>query len=138
MRFVPVLIASVLLAGVAQAQVVSPLGGSTNNPQTPPPATAPSAAPPSTSAPAPASSARPHRGRRTLAERFDAANTTHDGKLTLAQARAGHMNAVARDFAQIDKDKKGYVTMDDIRSFQKERREARRAARSGSGQQTPQ
>jgi len=44
------------------------------------------------------------------------------------------MNAVARDFDKIDKDKHGYVTIDDIRAFQKERREARRAARQGQTQ----
>jgi hypothetical protein len=129
MRLAQLLLASVLIAGAAHAQVVSPLGGSTNNPQGPA-QPGPAASAPAASATAPsATTARPHRGRRTLAERFDAANTTHDGKLTLAQARAGHMNAVARDFAQIDKEKHGYVTMDDIRGFQKERREARRAAR---------
>ena len=126
MRLFTILFASALLAGAAQAQVVSPLGGSTNNPQGP---QGPAAVSPPPAAAAPAPSSTPRRGRRTLAERFDAANTTHDGKLTLAQARAGHMNAVARDFAQIDKEKKGYVSIDDIRSFQKERREARRAAR---------
>jgi hypothetical protein len=129
MRLATILLASALIAGAAQAQVISPMGGSTNNPQAPTPPAASTSSGPATPA------ARPHRGRRTLAERFDAANTTHDGKLTLAQARAGHMNAVARDFAQIDKEKHGYVTIDDIRSFQKARREARRAAR---GQPQPQ
>ena len=40
---------------------------------------------------------RPHR---TVAERFDAANTALDGHLTMAQARAGHTNAVVRDSAR--------------------------------------
>jgi hypothetical protein len=125
MRFFAVLFASLVLSGAVQAQAISPLGGSTNNPQG-------AQGPAAVSPPAASSSASgtPRRGRRSLAEQFDAANTTHDGKLTLAQARAGHMNAVARDFAQIDKDKHGYVTMDEIRTFQKERRDARRAART--------
>src|SRR4051812_48239926 len=127
MRLATFLLASVLMAGAAQAQVVSPLGGSTNNPQGPTPP-APAASTPSDSGAA--ATPRAHRGRRTLAERFDAANTTHDGKLTLSQARAGRLNAVARDFAQIDKDKRGYVTIDEIRAFQKDRRDARRAART--------
>src|SRR5436305_11591397 len=109
MRSAAVLLASLLLTGAVQGQVVSPLGGSTNNPQGP--GGPPAVTPPAASTPAPA--ATTHRStRRTLAERFDAANTTHDGKLTLAQARAGRLNAVARDFAQIHKEKKGYVTMD--------------------------
>jgi len=130
MRLIPLLVGAALLVDVAQAQVAPPSGGAAGSP--PLTATAPAASP-EPSAPA-ARASRPHRGRRTLAERFDAANTTHDGKLTLAQARAGHMNAVARDFDKIDKDKRGYVGIDDIRAFQKERREARRAARQGQSQ----
>ena len=143
MRLATILLASVLIGGAAQAQVVSPLGGSTNTPQGPAPA-APAAPSPSAASPSASSSsgpavssqsapatprARTQRGRRSLTERFEAANTTHDGKLTLAQAKDAHMNAVARDFAQIDKERHGYVTLDDIRAFQKARREARRAAR---------
>jgi hypothetical protein len=125
MRSSAILLAFLLVSGAAQAQAISPLGGSTGNPPGPPPAAV--ATPPATSTPTRA--AKPDHARRSLADRFDAANTTHDGKLTLSQARAGHMNAVARDFAQIDKEKRGYVTMDDIRAFQKERRDAKRAAR---------
>ena len=68
----------------------------------------------------------PHRFR----ERFDAANTTHDGRLTLAQAEAGRMRMVARNFDAIDSDHKGYVTLGDVRTFNR----ARRAAGAG---QTP-
>jgi len=152
-------IALLLGAGVAQAQVVSPLGGSTNNPQGPQPAapattptrpivprpsvtapvapapTAPTTAAPSSNAPA-AATTTPSRTRRTLAERFDAANTTHDGKLTLEQARAGRLRAVARDFDKIDKDKRGYVSLDQIKSFQTEQRAARRTARAQKPAQT--
>ena len=62
-------------------------------------------------------------------ERFAAANTTHDGKLTRAQASAGHLRAVARDYDQIDRSKKGYVTLDEIKAHQTEQRAARKAAR---------
>ncbi|HYZ62866.1 MAG TPA: hypothetical protein VE650_10470 [Acetobacteraceae bacterium] len=117
MRIYTVLFTSMLLAGAVQAQV-PPAGGSAGD------------QPPAASAPAATTPAAPHHARRTLAQRFEAANTTHDGKLTLAQARAGHMNAVARDFAQIDKDKHGYVTLEEVQTFQKERRAARRAART--------
>lgn len=138
MRTRTILAAAFLLgAGVAQAQI-SPLGGSSPNrsgspaPAATPAPAAPAAAPDAGPAAAPA--ARAHRAHRTLAERFSAANTTHDGKLTLDQARAGHMVAVARDFDKIDKDKDGTVTMDEIKSFQADRRAARRAARAPAQQ----
>lgn len=133
-------------ATIAQAQVVSPLGGSTSNPQSPPPATrtprtaapmtAPAAAPaapaPSATTAAPSSdaSSSPRRSRRSLAERFAAANATHDGKLTLDQARTGRLRAVVRDWDQIDTGKRGYVTLDEIKAHQTSQREARRAARA--------
>ncbi|MGI4794991.1 MAG: hypothetical protein ACRYF2_20445 [Janthinobacterium lividum] len=138
MRIRHTLIALLLTTGLAQAQAVSPLGGSTNNAGSPPPALA-TPAPPTTAAPAattppatatatPAPAATTH-ARRTMDERFAAANTTHDGKLTLEQAKAGHLRAVARDFAMIDKSKRGYVTLDEIKAHQSEQRAARKAAR---------
>ena len=69
-----------------------------------------------------------HRAHRSLAERFAEANGTHDGHLTLAQARDAKMNEVVRDFGLIDKTKKGYVTVDEIKTFRHERRAARAAA----------
>ena len=130
MRVVPLLLASALLAGAAQAQSVSPLTGSSGAVPAQPSLQAPpagaTAAPPSAPPSAQNSTAAPatRRGRHSLAQRFDAANTTHDGKLTLSQARAGHMNAVARDFSKIDTAKKGYVTMDDIHAYNRARRAA--------------
>ena len=98
------------LAGYAQAQ--TPLTGITG---------------PQTSAP-PNLSAGPSRRRVSLQARFDAANTTHDGHLTLEQAQAG-MPAVARNFAAIDTQNKGYVTIDEVRGYNQARR-AERAAKS--------
>ncbi|APH54483.1 putative secreted protein [Granulibacter bethesdensis] len=92
-------------------------------------------APVATSAPvasAPSSSAteKPKdRRHRTLAQRFEDANTTHDGKLTPEQAQKG-MPFVARNFAKIDKTAKGYVTLDDIHAYQKERRAERKAKKA--------
>lgn len=57
----------------------------------------------------------------TAQQRFEQANTAHDGRLTLAQAKAGY-KSVARHFAAIDQDKKGYVTEDDIRAYNKAQR----------------
>lgn len=66
--------------------------------------------------------------RPRLRERFAAANTTHDGRLTLAQAQAGGMRGVARNFDAIDADRKGYVTVADIRAFRRARRAERQTA----------
>ncbi len=118
------------LTGTTGPAGSSPPGGST-----PPssaafaPATGPATAAPAATGQPPAAPARAHRRRATLQQRFDEANTTHDGHLTQEQARS-HMPAVARDFAAIDTGNKGYVTMDDIRAHAGARRAARRAARA--------
>jgi Ca2+-binding EF-hand superfamily protein len=46
-----------------------------------------------------------------IAARFQAADTNHDGKLTLEEAKAG-MPRVAAVFSQIDVENKGYVTLE--------------------------
>jgi hypothetical protein len=107
----------VMLAGAAQAQ--APLTGTTA------PAGSPTVGTPSGEVVAPPARTR----RRTLQERFDAANTTHDGHLTAEQARS-HMPAVARDWDQIDTAKVGYVTLDQIREHNRAAAAARRAARA--------
>ena len=130
-------LAATLAHAPAFAQAISPLGGSTNNAGTPPPALSTRRPPAATEAPAPTTPSTPTtpapttaaHPRRTLDERFAAANTTHDGKLTLEQAKAGRLRAVARDFAIIDKSKRGYVTLDEIKAHRAEQRAARKAAR---------
>jgi Spy/CpxP family protein refolding chaperone len=54
-------------------------------------------------------------------QRFTNANTTHDGHLTLDQAKAGYPS-IARHFDAIDKDKRGYITEANIRAFHKTQR----------------
>ncbi len=120
MRFTTVAAMLVLLTGAAQAQ--APLTGTTA------PAGSPSVGTPSGETVAPPATA-PRARRRTLEERFDAANTTHDGHLTAEQARS-HMPAVARDFDQIDTAHVGYVTLDQIRDHNRAAAAARRAARA--------
>jgi len=56
--------------------------------------------------------------RLTWEQHFQQANVTHDGHLTLEQARSGYP-VLARHFAAIDQDHKGYVTEDDIRAYNK-------------------
>jgi hypothetical protein len=65
--------------------------------------------------------AKPTHTRLTMPQRFEQANTTHDGHLTLDQAKTGY-KSVARHFATIDQDKKGYITEDDIRAYNKAQR----------------
>ena len=85
---------------------------------TPPPAqpgTYPSQPYPSAPPPRPGATANP-QGGGALAQRFDAANVTHDGRLTRDQAASG-MPMVARHFDEIDVDGKGYVTLSEVRTF---------------------
>lgn len=110
------LLAATTLPLAVQAQQLSPMTGTT--------ATAPVASPtPVTPAPA-----RARRTRMTMQQRFDAANTTKDGKLTLDQAQAANMTRVATNFTAIDTGKKGYVTVEDIRAYNRAQRMARKAA----------
>jgi hypothetical protein len=91
---------------------------------------APDAPPPPP--PGDAAAPPPAGHRAPLRERFEAANTTHDGKLTLDQARAAHLVGVVRHFSEIDADHKGYVTLQDVHTWMA----AQRAARGG-GQMPP-
>ncbi len=69
------------------------------------------------------------RPRMTTEQRFQAANTTRDGKLTREQAKQGY-KSIAKNFDAIDATGKGFVTLDDIRAWRKSVREARQAARA--------
>lgn len=51
-----------------------------------------------------------------MESRFNAADSNHDGKLTLAEAQAG-MPRVAQHFSEIDTAKKGYITYSQLRAF---------------------
>jgi hypothetical protein len=121
MRLVLPALAVALLAVPALAQTQAPAA-----------APAPAAAAPAATTPAPAAPmAAVHPHRMTLQQHFDQANTTHDGKLTLDQAKAG-LPMVAKHFAAIDKDKKGYVTVNDIHAYAQERRAQHQTHHTGS------
>ncbi len=64
---------------------------------------------------------KPTHTRLTMSQHFQQANVTHDGHLTLDQAKTGY-KSVARHFSMIDQDKKGYITEDDIRAYYKTQR----------------
>lgn len=67
--------------------------------------------PPPPSLPAPQEMAS-----RMIEQRFSQADTNHDGKLTLAEAKSG-MPLIVPVFEDIDASHKGYVTLDQIRAF---------------------
>ena len=69
----------------------------------------------------------------TGAQKFDAANVTHDGRLTRDQAQQAGYRAVFRNFDAIDRDHKGYVTKQDIREWHRAKRAAMQAARQQQG-----
>jgi hypothetical protein len=69
--------------------------------------------------------AQPHARAHRFIERFQSANTTGDGHLTLAQAQAGHMPRIVRNFDAIDVQHKGYVTLQDIRAYRQQMRAMR-------------
>jgi hypothetical protein len=129
MRFVTLTcligLAGLGLAGLGPALAQQAPTQQTPAQQTPPPLVAPA---PATSADAPAH-------RMTVRERFALANTTHDGKLTLDQAKSG-FPAMAHLFDAIDKDHKGYITMDDIKAYYDAKR-ARQAAQAAAAQGAP-
>lgn len=50
-----------------------------------------------------------------IATKFAAADKNHDGKLTLAEAKAG-MPRIAANFSYIDSQNKGYVTLSEIQA----------------------
>ncbi len=54
-------------------------------------------------------------------EKFYAANTTHDGHLTLAQAQAANLKMVVKNFPQIDTKNRGYVTFYDLQALHLDR-----------------
>jgi hypothetical protein len=109
MRFLIPLAALTLLAFQAQAQTAT----------TPAPADQGTSAP-AAAAPAPAAPTVTKKAHhQTLQQRFDAANTTHDGKLTKDQAAAANWTYIVKNFDKMDKDKKGYVTVSDIRNYAK-------------------
>ena len=60
-----------------------------------------------------------HRGfgMDEILVKFYAANTTHDGHLTMAQAKAAGLTVVADNFDAIDVKKRGYVTFYDIMAW---------------------
>ena len=77
-----------------------------------------------------------HQGRRSAEQHFADANTTHDGRLTLDQATAGY-KSVAKSFARIDINHRGYITMDDLKAWKAAKKAARQAAKRAADGTSP-
>jgi Ca2+-binding EF-hand superfamily protein len=63
----------------------------------------------------------PEQRQQRMVERFNAADTNHDGKLSLEEAKAG-LPMVARNFDQIDSAHTGSVTLEQMREYAKAHR----------------
>ncbi len=74
----------------------------------------------------------PASRQRAFVDRFNAANTTHDGHLTLQQAQAANLPMLVRHFDAIDTQHKGYITLQDLRAY----RQQERAAHQGGPRQS--
>ncbi len=59
---------------------------------------------------------------------FSAANSTHDGHLTKAQAEQSDWTRVVKHFDEIDADHKGWISVDQIHAFNKAHRKHRQDA----------
>ncbi len=71
---------------------------------------------------------QPHRHYANLAEHFIAANTSHDGRLTIEQASRAGWSRIVRHFAEIDTDHLGFVTAAQIHVYNVGQRHGRKAA----------
>jgi len=60
----------------------------------------------------------PEQREQRLADHFNAADTNHDGKLSLEEAKAG-MPMLARNFDQIDTEHTGGVTLEQLKAYMK-------------------
>ncbi|WP_239700720.1 EF-hand domain-containing protein [Massilia sp. 9096] len=58
----------------------------------------------------------PEQRAQRMAERFNAADTNHDGKLSLDEAKAG-MPMVARHFDEIDTGHAGAITLEQMNAY---------------------
>lgn len=70
--------------------------------------------------------------QQKLEQRFEQADTNHDGKLTLAEAQAG-MPRLAENFDRIDTAHRGYVTLDEIDQYLMQQARQRRAQQQNGG-----
>jgi hypothetical protein len=78
----------------------------------------------------------PHGGRKTWEQHFTQADLAHDGHLTREEAKGGYA-LVAKHFDEIDVDRKGYVTPNDIKAWRLARKAAHRLAGPAEDRRKP-
>ncbi|WP_454766972.1 calcium-binding protein [Cupriavidus campinensis] len=114
-------------AGLALAACLACGPAAAQQPAVPAPAAAPASA---SATPASAPAQRPANAKEAkakFAEKFKAADTDHDGKLTRDEAQAG-MPEVYKQFDQIDVKKAGAVTQRQIGAYFAAKAKQRKAA----------
>src|SRR4051794_21055347 len=81
----------------------------------------------------PAADGRPatSRHRMTWQQKLAQANTTHDGHPTLQEAVAGYLS-LARHFNEIDRDGKGYITVEDVTAWRKAQKDGKQGTRAAA------
>jgi len=116
-------LAAFLLIGTAAAAQPAPYPNAPPPGQYAPPPPGQYAPPPGQYAPPPGQQGGPQGempsggARNRGIQKFNAANVTHDGRLTREQAQNGGLRGVAKNFDAIDREHKGYVTVQDIRDW---------------------
>jgi hypothetical protein len=78
-----------------------------------------------------------HAARQTWEQHFAQANLAHDSHLTQAEAKGGYA-LIATHFNDIDMEHKGFVTENDIRTWQAMRKAARKLAHAPADRLKPQ
>ncbi len=71
---------------------------------------------------------QPHHRYANLTEHFVAANTSHDGRLTIDQATRAGWVRIVRHFGEIDTDHLGFVTAAQIHAYNVGQRHGHRVA----------
>jgi hypothetical protein len=104
------MICAVILPGLALAQTASPPPGSPVPP-------GPAMAPPDGLPDGPGGQHHWHHDDKRMHDKFSAANTSHDGHLTLAQAKAADLRPVVDHFSEIDTAHRGYVTINEVQAW---------------------
>ena len=74
----------------------------------------------------------PEQREQRMADHFNTADTNHDGKLSLDEAKAG-LPMVARNFDQIDTGHTGSVTLEQMRAYAKAHMGQGRRGGDGAG-----
>jgi hypothetical protein len=112
-------ISMLALPGMALAQDASAPPPPDQPGMQPPPPDQPDAPPPPGAPPGGPAHHHDHDGAmmQKWHDKFSAANTTHDGRLTMQQAQTANMRPIVEHFSAIDLKHRGFVTFNDIMAW---------------------